>query len=229
MNYGYASDSMDLELSDDEEPDRYCAQLYHYVVSPVRLVGNDVLEVGSGRGGGARFLAEHHSPKSMVGVDFSREAVAFCQKEHRSAHLTFRQGDAEKLPFTDAKFDAVVNVESSHCYGNMEAFLHEACRVLRPGGSLLFADIRDPEGANKLDSQLRSIPKWEVKDQEDISEGVLIALGKDNTRKQQLISELIPGRWQGLFDEFAGMSGGQIQGSLEDGSLHYLRYWAVKS
>jgi SAM-dependent methyltransferase len=42
--------------------------------------------------------------------------------------------------------DAVVNIESSHCYESMDTFLSEACRVLRPGGRFFFADLRKYEG-----------------------------------------------------------------------------------
>ena len=56
--------------------------------------------------------------------------------------LAFEVGDAERMPFPDASFDAVVNVESSHCYPSMPAFLSEVRRVLRPGGHFLYADLR---------------------------------------------------------------------------------------
>ena len=52
-------------------------------------------------------------------------------------------GDAESLPFGDEMFDAVVNVESSHCYGSTPAFLAQVKRVLRCGGHFLFADLLD--------------------------------------------------------------------------------------
>jgi SAM-dependent methyltransferase len=38
-----------------------------------------------------------------------------------------------------------MNVQSSHCYGDFEAFLSEVNRVLRPGGTLAYADAWDLE------------------------------------------------------------------------------------
>lgn len=55
INYGYADlepDAKKLELSNYEEEERYCIQLYHHVANPISLAGLDVLEVGCGRGGG---------------------------------------------------------------------------------------------------------------------------------------------------------------------------------
>src|SRR5688500_6626017 len=81
MNYGFAPANgadMNLTLEDCDEPDRLCIQLYELVARPTDLNGTDVLEVGSGRGGGASYLARHHRPAHMTGVDFSPQAVAFC-------------------------------------------------------------------------------------------------------------------------------------------------------
>lgn len=57
MNYGYlATGDGPLALEHADEPDRYCIQLYHHTVSTAELAGRDVLEIGSGRGGGASYL-----------------------------------------------------------------------------------------------------------------------------------------------------------------------------
>ena len=34
-------------------------------------------------------------------------------------------GDSENLPFEDNTFDAVLNIESSHCYASMDKFIKE--------------------------------------------------------------------------------------------------------
>ena len=52
---------------------------------------------------------------------------------------------AESLPLGDASVDVLVNVESSHCYGNFQKFIAEVHRVLKVGGVFLFADFRDDE------------------------------------------------------------------------------------
>ena len=149
MNYGYAPTDPSaprLRLEPGEAKDRFCIQLYHRVAAAVDLRGKDVLEVGSGRGGGAAFVARHHGPLAVTGVDFARNAVNFCRRRHRHDALTFTRGDAERLPFPDASFDAVLNVESSHCYPDVPRFLREVRRVLRPGGALLFADMGSRAG-----------------------------------------------------------------------------------
>jgi ubiquinone/menaquinone biosynthesis C-methylase UbiE len=100
----------------------------------------DVLEIGSGRGGGAAYLAHRLAPRRLAGLDVSAAATALARRRHGSVPpLEYRQGDAEALPFGVETFDLVLNVESAHCYASIPRFLAEVHRVLRPGGELLFA------------------------------------------------------------------------------------------
>src|SRR5689334_9089238 len=63
MNYGYAlGDGKTVELEPADEPDRHCIQLYHHVASGANLEGARVVEVGSGRGGGASFVKRYLRP-----------------------------------------------------------------------------------------------------------------------------------------------------------------------
>ena len=135
MNYGYACEtqesSPDLEPAD--EPNRLSYQLYHHLANKVPMENKAVLEVGSGRGGGAALLHKYRRPARMTGVDFSREAIQLCRKRYHANGLEFIHGDAEHLPLPDDAYDVVLNVESSHCYGSVPDFLKEAARVLKPG------------------------------------------------------------------------------------------------
>src|SRR5687768_13574840 len=77
MNYGCQSNGGECEvnLEGADEADRFCIQLYERVISGVEMNGANALEVGSGRGGGASYIARYRKPRSLVGVDFSSEAV----------------------------------------------------------------------------------------------------------------------------------------------------------
>jgi len=45
--------------------------------------GCDVLKVGSGRGGGYSYVMWYLGPTSVVGADFSAEAVRFCHRHEQ--------------------------------------------------------------------------------------------------------------------------------------------------
>jgi ubiquinone/menaquinone biosynthesis C-methylase UbiE len=227
MNYGFVPPAGEpaLALDGTDEPDRLCIQLYHRVASATELRGRDVLEVGSGRGGGASFVARYHRPAQMTGVDFSPQAVALSTRRHAGvAHLAFRAGDAEALPFADASFDAVLNVESSHCYGHLEKFFAEAARVLRPGGWFLYTDFRGAPDMAALHALLAAQPGWTQVAHEDITAAVADALQADDERKRALIREFIPARFQPLFGEFAGLVGGQMYAGFRSREILYHRF-----
>jgi ubiquinone/menaquinone biosynthesis C-methylase UbiE len=93
--------------------------------------------VAGGQYGCAPRRALHAEP---LGVDLSSEAIAFCQQAHRDLRVDFKVGDAENLPVEDHAFNQIVNVESSHTYPNLRAFLAEVRRALRPGGLFLHTE-----------------------------------------------------------------------------------------
>ena len=192
MNYGFQPEdkSETPVLDEGDECNRYFIQLYDYVATGANIEGKQVLEVGSGRGGGASYIKRYLHPMSMIGVDFSERAINFCRERHQMEGLSFTQGDAESLPFDDASFDTVVNVESSHCYGTMEKFVAEVYRVLRPKGYFLFADLRNRDTSEKLQAQLTS-SGLQVLKKVDITGNVLSALDAYNEKKLALIQNML--------------------------------------
>ena len=226
MNYGYApADGADLALEAADEVDRLCIQLYEHTVAG-DVAGRDVLEVGSGRGGGSSYLSRYRGPRSTTGVDFSAGAVALSTRHRRGPGLRFVQGDAQALPFPDATFDAVVNVESSHCYGSVPAFLAEVRRVLRPGGSFYWADLRPTRDVEALRGQFRG-SGLELREERDITADVLRALRTDSDRKKDLIHRWIPRPLHPAFRPFAGIEGTRNYTGLERGDQRYLSAWLV--
>ena len=226
MNYGFATPAGPA-LEPADEPDRLCIQLYQETLGEADLAGLDVLEVGSGRGGGASYLSRRHGPASVTGLDFSRRAVALSTRDRGGPGLRFVWGDALAMPFDGGRFDAVVNVESSHGYDSVEQFLAEVHRVLRPGGRFFFADFRDADGMGVLTGQLAASPLTLVSTS-DLTAGVLAALEQDHDRKAALIERLIPRLAQRPFRRFAGLRGTQTYDAFATGRLGYVRAELVK-
>jgi SAM-dependent methyltransferase len=112
---------MALPLAESDEPKRFPIQLYHRTATQVDLNGKDVLEVGCGHGGGASYLTRTLHPASYTGLDLNPAGIAFCRARHNLPGRDFVRGDAENLPFPDQSFDAVINIESSHCYPRFPA------------------------------------------------------------------------------------------------------------
>ncbi len=208
LNHGYAPDDEadSLPLAPADEPHRHPIQLYHRVAAPGHWAGAAAVEVGCGRGGGADYVARAFAPRSLVGVDVTRSAIRFCQRAHAVPGLSFREGDAHDLPFPDGSLDLVLNVESSLLYERPGRFFAEVRRVLRPGGTFLFADYRRRRKVPVLMEQLKSCGLAMV-DEEDVTRNVLRAMERDDLRKRDLVGKYAPPLLRSSFRRFAGVRG----------------------
>jgi ubiquinone/menaquinone biosynthesis C-methylase UbiE len=221
MNYGYATlEAGTQDLAATDEADRHWIQLYNHVAGPVDLAGCTVLEVGSGRGGGSSYIKRYLKPERMIGVDLSKDAVDLSRERHRVEGLEFQVGDAENLPFEDASFDAVVNVESSHCYPSFDRFLVEVRRVLRPGGHFLHADFRARENVEVWRRSLQESGLSILKET-DITRNVVAALERDDERKLELINRIVPRPLRASFLDFAAVKGSLLFEGFKAGRFSY--------
>jgi len=106
--------------------------------------GLRVLDVASGKGTSAIALAREFGC-AIVGVDLGpanvRDASAAAARAGLGERVRFARGDAERLPFDDASFDAVI-CECAFCtFPDKRAAASEFARVLRPGGRVGLSDL----------------------------------------------------------------------------------------
>lgn len=220
MNYGFLPPQPLFPLHEEDEPDRPFIGLYEQAVAGLPVAGAHVLEIGAGRGGGARYIARHHRPASMTGLDYSPATVCLARQLNRDTPaLSFETGDAEKLPFPDGSIDIVVNIESSHCYGDVAAFAREVARVLAPGGWFTFADMRGKATLGELRRQLAA-PGLVLREETDLSRGVVAALDAAESRKRERIASARFMR--GFISEFAGTKGSVLYRELAEGGVVYI-------
>lgn len=228
LNWGYEEDPpMAIPLDPSDEPNRYYIQLYHRTVAQGDIKGKDVLEASCGHGGGANYLVRTFEPKSYTGLDYNAEGIAYCQAKHKLPGLKFVHGNAEDLPFPDGSFDVVVNVEASHNYPTFTKFLDEVARVLRPGGQLLFADMRFREDIPEWESDLSNSP-LRITSERVINEDVMRGLEKNAERGMALIRRHLPKFMHNFARDFAAVPGSRSYNNLENGKMSYRMYSFVK-
>ncbi len=231
LNYAFETDPpWAIPLTSEDEANRGCIQLYHHVATLLgkNLSGKDVLEVSSGHGGGASYLTRTFKPTSYTGIDLNPTGIAYCKKRHRLPGLRFIQGDAENLPFPDASFDAVLNVEASHCYPDFPRFLSEVARVLRPGGHFHYADFRFATAIPEWERDLAQSPLTSLH-QQVISTEVLRGMDRNSVRSQILIEKCLPKFLHELGRDFAGIRGSRIYQALKTGDVSYRSYLFTKT
>ena len=115
--------------------------------------GDNVLDIGCGIGGPARFLAARSGCR-MAGIDLT---AAFCEVAQRLTEMTglggqvsIRQASALELPFGVGEFDAAYSQNVAMNIADKAAFYAEAFRVLRPGGRLALAEMALGEGGDPV-------------------------------------------------------------------------------
>lgn len=228
LNYAFETDPpVGIALDPADEPNRACIQLYHHVATQVDLKGKRVLEVSCGHGGGASFLTRTLQPARYTGLDLNPSGIRFCSRRHQVAGLDFLQGDAENLPFPEATFDAVINVEASHCYPDFPRFLAQVARVLKPGGHFCYADFRFDEGLADWERALAGAPLRQIQTRV-INAEVLRGMDRNSARSQKLLVRHLPQFMHSLGRDFAGIQGSRIYNALKEDRLSYRSYCFVK-
>jgi ubiquinone/menaquinone biosynthesis C-methylase UbiE len=232
MNYGYVPNANEkpIELPEDPKLQKYSLQMYHYLATKTTIEGMQVLEIGSGRGGGAKYIASSLKPSFYTGLDLAQSAVDLANKIHQVPNLKFIQGSAESIPFPDNSVDVVMNVESCHGYGSVPQFLSEVKRVLKPNGYLLLVDFRSG-GKKNMDALRDQIKQTglQIIEEENISKNVLTAIEAEDESKKARIESLIPKKWQKLFGDFAGVVGSKFYNTLKSEDRFYHRFVVRKS
>ena len=227
LNIGYEEDPpMAVPLAESDEPNRFYIQLYHRTATQADLSGKRVLEVGCGHGGGASYLTRTLRPAAYTGLDLNRAAIAFCRKRHKLPNVDFVHGDAEKMPFPDQSFDAVVNVESSAAYPHFSRFLAEVVRVLRPGGHFLYTDLRPVSSIAEWEAALAGAP-MRMLSHDDINAQVVRGLEKNSQRMVELIGRM-PIGLRSIGREYAGMKGTGFYRAMQSGKYPYRVYCFMK-
>jgi SAM-dependent methyltransferase len=109
-------------------------------VTRVKPEPERILDLGTGTGLAALFLAREFPRASVRGVDISEEMIAEAQRKvglDPSGRVAFKVADAANLTYGDDSFDLVAQL-------NMPPFFAETARVLRPGGQVVIAASSGP-------------------------------------------------------------------------------------
>jgi SAM-dependent methyltransferase len=146
-------------------PDR-AIESFAGVANPFGLrgveVGERVVDAGSGAGFDS-FVAAHQVGVEgrVVGIDMTPEMLTKSRETAEMlgmAQVEFRDGLLEAMPVEDGWADVVISNGVFNLCPDKHTVFSEARRVLRPGGSLQFADIAN--GRPVPPEALRDIDLW---------------------------------------------------------------------
>lgn len=98
--------------------------------------GKDVIEVACGAGNGLGYLQSR--ARSVQASDIADEVLA-APRAHYGSRIRLEKADVARLPYADASADVLILFEAIYYVADVDAFMREARRVLRPEGVLLVA------------------------------------------------------------------------------------------
>lgn len=110
-----------------------------------------VLDVATGTGNTALALAPH--VRHVIGLDLTREMLDQARRvtaERGVVNAEWVLGDACLLPFADESFDLFTVRAAPHHFVDVDAFLNESFRVLKPGRRAAFVDCAPPAAARDV-------------------------------------------------------------------------------
>ena len=132
FNFGYWSTQAQSQREASEA-------LVDQLLDRVVVKGGRILDVACGVGSSTRRLMDSYGIDMITGINISDAQIAAARKN--APGCKFIQMDATCLKFPNCHFDAIICVEAAFHFDTRDAFLREALRVLKPGGSLVLSDI----------------------------------------------------------------------------------------
>jgi ubiquinone/menaquinone biosynthesis C-methylase UbiE len=105
---------------------------------------SDLLDVGCGLGGAARYVASKHQ-HNVAGIDLTAEYIetgnALCQWLNLGSEVCLVQGSALSMPYQDNLFDGGYMLHVGMNIDDKVSLFSEICRVLKPGAVFGIYDI----------------------------------------------------------------------------------------
>jgi ubiquinone/menaquinone biosynthesis C-methylase UbiE len=167
--------SIDVEMRD---------QFDRYIFATAYASGKVCLDAACGAGYGTKALSD--SAKSVLGMDFSEDALKHARENYSASNVDFRKADLDKaLDLESNYFDLVVSFETIEHLHNQHLLVKEFHRVLKSGGILI---ISSPNGTvTKLTNEPPN--PFHI---HELSNGELTDILRNNSFKQ----EALYGQWK---------------------------------
>ena len=159
---------------------------YSFIKDAVKIgkkPGLKLLEVGSGSGRNACYLAKKYPKAEVHALDILKESVANGKRLARilkcGTNLKFVRGDATRMKYKNNFFDIIYSQGTLEHFKDISAIMKEQVRVLKPGGALII-NVPQTYSYYTIKKHLGMLlDRWEPGWETQYSYGDLKNLGKE--------------------------------------------------
>lgn len=138
----------------------YSMHAASYAFVQAICTGKKVLDFGCGSGYGTGRISEF--AQEAYGADVAGDAVEYAKARYRNDNLHFLKIDPQPpLPFPDESFDVVLSFQVIEHVSDDDAYLREAHRLLKPGGTLV---VITPDRKNRLLPGQKPWNRWHLRE-----------------------------------------------------------------
>jgi ubiquinone/menaquinone biosynthesis C-methylase UbiE len=203
--------------------------------------GDLVIDVATGTGNTAFAIAPY--VRRVVGVDLTREMLDEARRvaaEKSITNVDWVIGDAARLPFADGTFDLYTVRAAPHHFHDVDAFLGEAFRVLKPERDAAFVDCAPPVPARDVlhevevrrdPSHVRSltVDEWVTKLERagfevEVASARELDWDYDDWMRNQAVAPALAGELAGIIERSEGEARAQLHPERREGKLRHA-YW----
>jgi ubiquinone/menaquinone biosynthesis C-methylase UbiE len=203
--------------------------------------GDLVLDVATGTGNTAFAFAPF--VRRVVGLDLTREMLDEARRvaaEKSITNVDWVIGDAAHLPFADETFDVYAVRAAPHHFHDIDAFLAEAFRVLKPDRDAAFVDCAPPLPARDLLHEVEvkrdpshvlslTVGEWVEKlgragFDVEVASARELNWDYDEWMRNQAVAPALAGELAGIIERSEGEARAQLHPERRDGKLWHA-YW----
>jgi len=132
-----------IPTAEDETSFVFSRHRFAYEYAQQFVNGKSVLDIGCGTGYGCKILSSRAA--SVVGIDYSAEAIEFCRKNFAAPNIEFLQMDAKEL-MIDRRFDVAITFQVIEHLRDPAGFIGTIKRIVAPHGTIIITtpNVRTP-------------------------------------------------------------------------------------
>lgn len=218
MNWGYAN-ALESHIF---TPEQFRVNMYHKVTEGLKKC-QALLEVGCGNSHGLNMIS--NLADKTYGIDLCEENIKYGKQHFQQLILNVDDAITLKTCSSEA-FDVVVNVESSHCYPEIEKFYDNVYRVLKPGGTFCYTDFASTDFWVKFP---HLVSKFKITHEEDITKNVMVSSSLIHSYYKVKFRPFsyIPGL-RCIFESFSNSPSSETYKQFSSGEYKYMMFKLVK-